>query len=162
MAFSIGLIGRAEAFLNLWQKAIPFIEKALYHSNAELTTQDVLSKILNDTMQLWIIKPSEREEVLGVAVTEVLDYPQISRLRVVLLGGTNMPEWQEELCEKLMAYAKYLGLSGIEAYGRPGLFTNLKKLGFRPVYVAFLRDVEKSEPPPTLAFSRIEEELING
>ncbi len=157
---SVGLIGNPAAIALVWGEVSGKIVEALHHSWAELSLQDVYNRLQNGTMQLWGVQQNGGPEFVGVAVTEVVDYAQVARLRIVTLGGSHMAEWQEQLCRRLTDYAAYLNLQGLEAVGRPGLLKNLQVLGFQPAYVIYIKNTEAEPVRPSRTFSRLEE-LMN-
>lgn len=92
-------------------------------------------------MQVWTIAP--RRCLMAVAVTEIVDYPLVSALRIVLLAGHGMDAWQQDLLERLESFAVLHGASRLEAYGRKGFIRALKPLGFELAYYAVMKEIAR-------------------
>jgi len=78
-----------------------------------------------------------------VAVTEIIDYPLVSALRIVLLAGQDMAVWQRDLLETLESFATLHGATRLEAYGRKGFIRALKPLGFELAYYAVMKEITR-------------------
>lgn len=100
-----------------WEHVEPLITKALKHGVGEYKAEDIRQACEERRMQLWV---HADENSRGVFVTQVLNYPQMSILLVLLLGGTNFKEWREEADDLLTRFAKDKGCKYIELFGRKG------------------------------------------
>lgn len=120
---------------SVWDKVSPLIQKALDHSCGELAIQDVYRKLQDGHMGLIMNDKM-------ACVVEFMDYPQITALRVVALGGEDMDEWLEELLDILYKWAKENGHSRVEHMGRKGWVKTLQKYGYEPRYVFMTREID--------------------
>jgi len=78
---------------------------------------------------------------VGVATTQVVDFPRIAILRVVTLQGKNLNVWMEALLRVLEQFCREQGLQRIEVVGRRGWVRKLAGLGFREVYSVVVKEV---------------------
>ena len=122
--------------LSHWERLKPFIESALSHSCGEIAIQDVYQKLQSGDMGLIDIHGK------AAAVVEFMDYPQITALRVVALGGNSMDMWLDELMDFLYLWAKENGMDRIEHMGRKGWVKALKDYGYMERYTFMTRDVD--------------------
>lgn len=98
---------------------------------------DIYNLILQEKMQLWGIHDGDLK---AVAVTEIIIYPKIKRLRIVLIGGHEIDFW-EALAEKTFNdFAKEKGCSGIEILGRRGWVRRLEKYGYQELETIVVKD----------------------
>lgn len=139
-----GLIYGLDSILHTWELVRAMVERAMARTQGEFTAQDLLNRILHCKAQLWLI--TKDQLIQGVCITEVIDYPQKAILRIIILAGSDMTAWQEELCDKLVSFARLHNLQALEAYGRAGFIKQLRSLKFRPVYVALVRELDQPGP----------------
>jgi hypothetical protein len=88
------------------------------------------SDLVNDELQCWIIE--EYQEIKGVAVTQIIEYPLGKSLFIFQLGGSNMADWYKKLQECFVVYADLKGAKWIDASARPGMGKKyLNGLGYK-------------------------------
>ena len=125
--------------MDMWPLLMPFVDLALQHTHGEMSALDVCERGMNGAMQIWIVADAER--VCGTVVTEVVEFPQLTTLRIVTLAGDNFKEWRVELDQIMEQFARVVGAKRIEAVGRPGWVRALRDLDYKPAYVIVVRDV---------------------
>lgn len=157
---SCGLLP-ATTVRQVWPLLEDFVTVALKRSNGEIKAEDVRELAVAGKMQLWAIWDVEEKKLYGLAVTEVMDYPQKASLRIVTLGGTNMDFWSELLLSRLMDYAKLLNLDYIEAVGRFGFARKLEKLGFKPTYLLMTKPL-REEMSLNVPINEVSNHVQNG
>lgn len=108
------------------------IEAALEYGGATHTFDDVRDGILSGRMQIW---PAPR----GVAVTEIVLYPQKKVLHVFLYGGEL--DQALEMIDSAAAWAKTQGCDNMTLSGRLGWQRVLGKHGFKPLLVTMEREI---------------------
>lgn len=113
--------------------------EALKYANGELGPEDLLKGFEEGRVQVWVVFEDER--MVGVATTQVVDFPRIAVLRVVTLQGKNLNLWMRALLEVLEAFCREQGLNRIEVVGRRGWVRKLAELGFREVYSIVIKEV---------------------
>jgi len=127
---------RPDDVQSIWPLVEPHLDKATPHSEGEMEAQDFLPFLSNSEMQLWIAV--EEREVLAAMVTQHIPYPRKRVLRVVSIGGGDMNKWFPFYPE-LENYAKSLGCSHLEAWGRKGWGKILK--GWTNSYHIFTKEI---------------------
>ena len=119
----------------VWPLVEPFLEKGLEQMLGEFSMDQLREMLEVGRMQLWIV--DDKRRIVAVGVTEMVPYPALARVRVVLVGGKDMASWVG-LLPKLEQWAVSLGATGIEAYVRPGMAKALEQHGFTvPYRIAF-------------------------
>lgn len=137
------VIMRADAFVREhWEAFRPLVESALEHSLGEVSADFLRKRILGGKAQLWVVcNKGSFDDLLAVAVTEVVDYEAMGSLRVITLGGVGMAKWAQKLSDALELFCRENRLSRIEAVGRRGLEKKLDYLAFRPVYTVYVKEI---------------------
>ena len=137
---------RGDKFVpNLWSVFEPKVSVALEHSLGEVTADDLKCRIIDGNAQLWLIielPALELEQaIVAVAITEIVQYDQLSSLRVITLGGANMARWARDLDNALVSFARGQGSTRMEAVGRAGLGRKLAHLAFLPSYTVYTKEI---------------------
>lgn len=99
--------------LSVWHKIDHHIARALERGLGEWEPGDILSALLLRDMQLW-----SAEDLSAVAVTQIVNYPQVKICDVVLLAGSGLADWKGNLI--IENWAKQNGCSFLRCYGRRG------------------------------------------
>jgi hypothetical protein len=133
-------IVRPETIERAWGHCERFLATAICKSHGELLLEDAHKACLDGSMQLWMVYTSA-PEFLGAAVTQLVEYPQFSTMRIVLLGGKRFDEWKEKLDELISDSARSLGCKRMEAYGRAGFVRSLQGLGYNRMYTAIGKEL---------------------
>jgi hypothetical protein len=82
----------------------------------------------------------EGSRVWGVAVAEVVEYPQFKVLRVVAVAGEEIEAWKHfEAC--LERLADCTGCSYIEGFVRPGMAKLCASMGYKSKYTLIRKKV---------------------
>ena len=120
----------------IWPHVEGHLEKATPHSEGEMLPEDMKPLLDKAEMQLWIAV--EDGDVLAAMVTQHIPYPRKQVLRVISIGGGDMNKWFPFYPE-LENYAKSLGCSHLEAWGRKGWGKILK--GWTNSYHIFTKEI---------------------
>lgn len=107
-----------------WDAVRPFIESALKYESGEREPDDILTAILRRDAQLWIVKDPM---IVGVAVTEVIQYPRAKFVLVDVFAGQEMARWFEVWHESIRNWAKEQGADGLKIMGRKGWSRRLRE-----------------------------------
>lgn len=137
---------RGDKFVpNLWPVFEPKVAIALEHSLGEVTAEDLKTRVIDGNAQLWLVvelPATELEKaIVAVAITEVVQYDQLSSIRVITLGGANMAKWARGLDDALVVFAREQGATRLEAVGRAGLGRKLAHLAFLPSYTVYTKEI---------------------
>lgn len=108
----------AEHILAFWDDCKPFLQRALDKTYGEFTIEDILDNLLEEKEQLHIL--TKEDQLVGAAVTEVVDYPRRRALRIHLMGGQLLNGTLEALEDHMVLGAKAIDADHIEWIGRPG------------------------------------------
>lgn len=133
-------IVRPETVERAWGHCEGFLAVAVDKSRGELSLHDAYVACLVGNMQLWMVYTGE-PQFLGAAVTQLVEYPQFSAMRIVLLGGKRFDEWKEMLDVQLSDAARNLGCKRMEAFGRAGFVRSLQGLGYDKMYTAIGKEL---------------------
>jgi hypothetical protein len=90
-------------------------------------------------MQLWI-KWNDKGPI-GAFVTQILNYPQLNVLLVLLLGGKEFLEWREEVDELLHRFGKEHDCKYVEFFGRKGWGNYLKDINYKEQVRMFSKEI---------------------
>jgi hypothetical protein len=90
-------------------------------------------------MQLWI--KWDDEEVKGAFVTQILNYPQMKILLVLLLGGNDFIKWRDEVDEVLLKFGKEHNCKYVEFFGRKGWGNYLKDINYNEQVRMFAKEI---------------------
>jgi hypothetical protein len=106
-----------ERLPDYWLLVSPLLNLACIRSENRYQLGDVVQRIADGLMQLWIVAgPTEIETAL---VTEIIVYPEFKAARISLLGGRYRENWTGFEPE-LAAWAKANGCAVLQVIGRPG------------------------------------------
>lgn len=100
-----------------WVHVEPLITKALKYGIGEYTSEDIKQACEQQIMQLWVYADKKNR---GVFVTQILNYPQLNVLLVLLLSGDNFKEWRDEVDDLLLRFGKEKDCKYVELFGRKG------------------------------------------
>lgn len=119
----------------------PILQPALDQSFGELSIQAVFDMLYHQRAQLWLVYEEHSEVILGAALTEVVTYPHVKALRVILLGGQDMKKWQDLLDEFFGVFCDEQKLDRIELAGREGFKHALRNLGYTQAYTVLIKEI---------------------
>jgi hypothetical protein len=122
-----------------WQYAEEFIVDALKHGIGEYLPEDIKLMCQDRRMQLWI-KWNDKGPI-GAFVTQILNYPQLNVLLVLLLGGKTFLEWKTEIDEILVGYGKEHNCKYVEFFGRKGWKNYLKDINYNEQVRMFAKEI---------------------
>ena len=91
---------------------------------------DLYAMVFYEKAQVWLVYDELAEKILGAAVTEIVQYPELKSLRVFLLGGRRMASWKDLLDEHFGNFCEAEGIDRIEVAGRKGFLVALESLGY--------------------------------
>lgn len=130
--------------LKYWPIAKEYLSKSIEMSHGAFDADDVYKMIENRDAQLWGIHEGELK---AVAVTMIMNYPKQKRLRLFLLGGDDMSQWEQLVSDTFDAYALEQGCAGVELLGRRGWARNLKQFGYDEYEVTMIKTFKSCEGP---------------
>lgn len=122
-----------------WAKTEPILLRGVERSHGEMTMSSLKTLITLGNMQLWIVL--QENQLLGVLVTETVQYPSMRSVRVVIMAGERLRLWAQDAITALHAFAFEQRATRIEAVGRRGLAKVLDSYGFKNIYTTLALEV---------------------
>lgn len=118
----------AEQFMGAWSRVSPFVHALANSSGGRYETADLIKAIQARDMQLWAAL-RDKNEVIGVMLSEVLCHPRLREAHLIAATGRNAAEWID-MMPMIEAWGKAEGCGRIKATTRPGWKKLLTPLGF--------------------------------
>ncbi len=89
----------------------------------------------NGRMQLWVIAQEEPAEILGACLTELVEHEGAKVVAAYAMAGRNWRLWADQLCERMVEFARVEGRSAVRFAGRRGwmrVFGNIREVSATP------------------------------
>lgn len=127
----------------LWPEAGPLLALAL-RLNRCLDLEDVYDYIRCGSMDLLVVLDDETHELVAALATEIVDYPKLRSLRIVLSGGKDnrLLEWMDDMHALIEEGAKRAGCAVLEVIGRGGWVRRLADKGYTETFVTIQKVLE--------------------
>jgi len=129
-----------EQAIENWPTLSRYLRQVIEHGQGESTLTDYLTKVLINMAQCWAVV--EGGTIVGVGLTEFLQYAQHKTLHIIAFSGSNFEE-QSKVFPTVEQFAKDSGCKAIEQWGREGWAKVLPKYvpGFKQAYVVMRKDI---------------------
>jgi hypothetical protein len=121
----------------IWNQAAEVLEKSAKTTDGKFEVNDILVRLVNDTMVLWVVIDDETNQVIAAITTRIIDYPRFKALAMDWIGGSRMNEWLPVAMEKIKEHAKLNDCKHLEGYGRKAWGRWLRKYNWKPEYIAY-------------------------
>jgi hypothetical protein len=102
-----------------WHILKGYLKEALDHSVNETPLEEWLKRILSYQAQLWI-SVNEQEKLLGVGITQFIQYTTHKTLHIVAVGGEGLLERISEAYYPIENFARENDCKAVEQWGRRG------------------------------------------
>lgn len=112
-------------FPDVRSRVRPFIENIASRDLDGTLPEEIEAEIESATRQLWVINDFQ-----AICLTRVTR----EAVRIEAATGTRRKEWQEELDEKMVEWARALGKKRVVGLVRPGWYKWAKTRGYRLVH----------------------------
>lgn len=124
-----------------WGLYLPLLSKVFEHSCGETKLSEYLRRLMALEAQLWEVS-AVSGEVVGVCLTQFLNYGTHKTLHIVGLAGVDFKEWAH-LHTHIENFGIKAGATAMEQWGRPGWVKVLPKLipGYKPVYQVMRKEL---------------------
>jgi len=131
-----------EEILQRWSEISPLIQEALDTGQGENTLVDYMKKLMSLQVHCWLNTDNENK-ILGVCLTEFIQYTRHKTLHIIALTGTDFESWSNFGYSKIEQFAKDGGATVVEVWGRKGWVKALPKMdsGFEQVYVVMRKNI---------------------
>ena len=120
-----------------WADASKVLEKSVATAKGKFKIKDILPRLTDGSMVLWVVIDPETTKVIAAITTRVIEYPQAKSLAMDWIGGTRMKDWLPMAQESISRYAKEHKCKYLEGYGRKGWDRWLRKYGWKLDYIAY-------------------------
>jgi hypothetical protein len=120
-----------------WPHVEHWVASAVYDAANPWTSKDVLARILDRHMQLWVAWVDEK--ISGVFVTEIYDTARGMTCAIPVVGGEGLGKESLDVLDTIEAWAKEQGCVRLRGEGRTGWSRALKPKG----WVKLTEQVEK-------------------
>ena len=141
--------GRTQVMLvtpELLSKAWPHMERLLRMAptdwKARFSVEDVHARVADEQMQAWLI--NDAEGFIGLLLTQIVYYPKMRELHLMLLVGVHMSWWLTHLTE-VERWARAHGAEASFAIGRSGWERALAPYGYSEKAVMVRKDLRGQE-----------------
>ena len=121
---------------DVWPDVLELVEQALAHGGGRYAPEDFFEALLRREMQLWTVRTGDR--LIGLAITELRNYPRQRRCRYLLLAGDGFEHWQH-LQRDIENWARANGCTAMEMCGRRGWERKLR--GWRATHLEMTREI---------------------
>jgi len=124
----------------VWPMVEKHFQRAISHSNGEMTMKEVYDKMLKGSMLLVTISVESKIEA-AIAIEQRV-FPSGKRvMNLTLLGGSAMEHWMDEFSDIADKLAIDYNCDEIYIVGRKGWVRALKNYGFETVHTVVGRKV---------------------
>lgn len=127
-----------DALDQIWGIVASFVERALKHSDGELTTDQVRLLLTQRFAHLFVGVRSE--VIVGAMVVEFKQYPNYRVANIIAVGGDDM--WLDrDMFDRFRTWAKNRGATKIETSCRPAIARLLEtRCGMHQQYITMRAD----------------------
>lgn len=117
----------------IWPLVEGYLEKAIHHSNGELSIEGVLQQLIDEQMLLLVVYKDS--SIIAAFVVEKRTFMTgKSVINILVLGGSDMDSWVSQAIDVVERLGVEQNCSEIYGIGRVGWAKFMKKKGFRPVH----------------------------
>jgi hypothetical protein len=127
---------------NIMGLIYPKIDAATKYSVGKYNGVDIVKKLIDAHMQLWIVIEDSIEEIQAIVITELSAFPQAKICRLICCTGEGSEKWVH-LISEIEDWAKENGCDGLQAECRPGWEKILKHFGYEKSHVILNKAVQK-------------------
>ena len=128
-----------------WDAVTPLIIKGLKRTDGEYSLKDYQDYIESQYWDLWIAVNLDTKEIQGVAVTEIIEYPNFNELLMRMVIGKQFNKFLLETETQFQEFAKENNCKRLVLYGRKGWLRVLNKINWKEGYTVMTKNIEKGE-----------------
>ena len=132
---------------SVWKRSEEVLKKLEPMNDGRFELADILHMLLSGQQHMWVVwdEDQENDPVIGVVVTEIIEYPRKRLIAVQYLAGERLDEWFHETEIMIASWGKVSGCHGMEMSGRRGWSRRLKKENWTERYVIMTKNFEDFE-----------------
>lgn len=128
-----------------WDAVTPLIIKGLKRTDGEYSLKDYQDYIESQYWDLWIAVNLDTKEIQGVAITEIVKYPNFNELLMRMVIGKQFNKFLLETETQFQEFAKENNCKRLVLYGRKGWLRVLNKINWKEGYTVMTKNIEKGE-----------------
>jgi hypothetical protein len=120
-----------------WPRASKLVEKCIKRSmHGEMDVEDIKRMVLSQKAYVFVVKNDSgiQPDVRLVVILEMLHYPKLPALNILVLAGSELDVFFEKFWQKLCGWAYMNGVRAIEGMVSPAMQRVISRYGFKPVY----------------------------
>lgn len=136
MTRPIARVPAREALAHWLEKYEPLVLSAMSRGHVGQHADDILTHIQTGRMQLW-----RSVNGLGIAVTEIQDYPRFRQLLVFMVAGESAQDWLADGHQQLEAFAKSKDCQFMIFHGRPGWEKFVRTFGYEAKQIIMRKEL---------------------
>jgi len=126
----------------IWPAISDMIDRAIKHSNGELSLDSVLDKV--EGSEMLLLTADEGDTTLAAFILEKNHFPSGKTvLNITITAGDNMEKWFAKSVEVANNIAKKENCDEIYIVGRPGWKKMFSPLGYDEIHTVLSKKVEK-------------------
>lgn len=121
-----------------WSRIEPHLRRYVDEAtHGELTVEDLYVRAVGcaNTNTFTFIVKTDQDDVELAIVAEAVQYPRLSVLNIVAIGGRNLKEFHEKYWNILAGWAHLIGFRGIEGMVSEVMARALAPIGFKKLSV---------------------------
>ena len=128
-----------------WDAVTPLIIKGLKRTDGEYSLKDYQDYIESQYWDLWIAVNLDTKEIQGVAITEIVKYPNFNELLMRMVTGKHFNKFLLKTETQFQEFAKENNCKRLVLYGRKGWLRVLNKINWKEGYTVMTKNIEKGE-----------------
>ncbi len=132
-----------EELLNFIPLVSHHIQAAMDTTLGERSLEEIVEKLLEGNMQMWVIGDEDDLQILGVLLTQIKTLKNMKLLNVYLCSGEALDDWTVHL-ETLEEWGRSEGCDFITAHGRRGWKKKLAPFGWKEKYITLYKPLFRS------------------
>ena len=120
---------------NVWPRLTAHMAKAAEYTYGRYEPEDILDSLIQYEHDLWVA--FEGEDIKGVTITRLAQYPRIRCLDMVFCAGDEGMEWKDPMLSMLQHWAYDNSCDRIESTGRVGWAKIFKNDGYKALWQVY-------------------------
>ena len=124
-----------------WPRLKLLAENIADHMRGKYTAEDLFSSACLSKIQLWICWDVETDDIKGLGITQVNDFPSTRVCQAIAMTGKEMKSWVHWMPE-VERWAKFNKCTDMELIARPGWERVMKKQGFVKTHVVLNKSLK--------------------
>jgi len=125
-----------------WMTIAPWIAQAIEGSRVAQDLEQIKTRAMNGSMQIWVGAMPKSKNVSLVLVTEAILIDEVPMLVLRMLAGVDIDECLPDMA-MIENWATNKGFHSLQIWGRKGWERKLKPLGFRHEYTILSKVLDK-------------------